>query len=77
MRRSWILSFIVLIVLFVFLDLFVAEHLHAVFPWSHVAGFFSLFGLLGCLALIGFAKLIGHYWLQKKEDYYDRDDGNK
>jgi hypothetical protein len=75
-NRFWIISLIVLLVAFVLLDLFVAHH-HEVFPWSTLPGFFSVFGFIGCLLLIGFSKLIGHYWLQKKEDYYERDDGDK
>ncbi len=42
-------------------------------PWAGIVGFYLLFGFFGCLLLIGFAKLLGHYWLQRREDYYDRD----
>ena len=47
------------------------EEAHGDFWWHRIDGFFALFGLLICLAMMGFAKLIGHYWLQRKEDYYD------
>jgi hypothetical protein len=29
------------------------------------------------LAIIGVAKLLGHYWLQRREDHYDRDDDSE
>jgi hypothetical protein len=48
-----------------------AEH-HGEFWWSQVYGFFSLFGLIGCLAIIGFAKLVLGPWLQRRENYYHR-----
>lgn len=47
------------------------------FAWSKILGFFALFGLIGCVALILISKWLGHYWLQRKEDYYDRNDGNE
>ena len=74
MKRTWIFTFITILAVFVLLDLFLSGQGHDIFPWSRVAGFFALYGLLGCLALIGLAKLIGHFWLQRKEDYYDKDD---
>lgn len=78
MKRSWFVVFITLLVIFVLVDLFfVSEHGHNAFPWSHLAGFFALLGFIGCLAIIAVAKLIGHYWLQRKEDYYDRDDDDE
>jgi hypothetical protein len=48
-----------------------AEH-HGGFWWSHVYGFFSLFGFFGCLAIILVAKLVLGPWLQRKENYYHR-----
>ena len=47
------------------------------FVWSNILGFFALFGLIGCVALILISKWLGHHWLQRKEDYYDRNDGNE
>jgi len=41
------------------------------FWWSHLYIFFALLGFLGCVAMIYIAKWLGHYWLQRKEDYYD------
>ncbi|MFQ5996408.1 MAG: hypothetical protein ACE5KP_02130 [Dehalococcoidales bacterium] len=73
MKRTWLLVSITLLILFILLDLFLVSG-HVEFPWSRLAGFFSLFGFLGCLLIIVLAKLLGHYWLQRKENYYDRDD---
>lgn len=78
MKRSWFVVFLTLLAIFVSVDLlFVSGHGHNVFPWSRLAGFFALLGFIGCLAIIAVAKLIGHYWLQRKEDYYDRDDDDE
>jgi hypothetical protein len=44
---------------------------HGEFWWSHVYGFFSLLGFVGCIATILVAKFLGEVWLQRKEDYYD------
>jgi hypothetical protein len=43
---------------------------HGEFWWSHLYGFFSLFGFIGCLAIIVFAKLVLGPWLQREENYY-------
>ncbi|HLA04615.1 MAG TPA: hypothetical protein VJZ16_01400 [Syntrophales bacterium] len=41
--------------------------------WNRIPGFFALFGFFGCLLIVVFAKLLGKFLLQKKEDYYDAD----
>ena len=41
--------------------------------WNRVPAFFALFGLVGCLLIIVFAKALGKALLQKKEGYYDAD----
>ncbi len=38
---------------------------------EHLPGFWSGFGLLGCLLLVVFAKTFGHLGVSKREDYYD------
>lgn len=45
---------------------------HGEFWWSQVYGFFSLFGFVGCLAIIVFAKVVLGPWLQRNENYYQR-----
>lgn len=47
---------------------------HGDFIWYSIFGFFALFGLIGCIALVLISKWLGHYWLQRKENYYDRND---
>jgi len=44
---------------------------HGEFWWSHVYGFFSLFGFVGCLAIVAAAKFVLGPWLQRNENYYD------
>ncbi|MBU0575259.1 MAG: hypothetical protein KJ704_03340 [Proteobacteria bacterium] len=41
--------------------------------WNRVPAFFALFGFLGCLLIIFFAKWLGKLFLRKGEDYYDAD----
>jgi hypothetical protein len=41
------------------------------FSWTHFNGFYAVLGFIGCVAMIYVAKWLGHFWLQKKEDYYD------
>ena len=78
MKRVWILISVCVLVIFILFDLLIVSgHVGMEFPWSRIAGFFSLFGFIGCLAIIGLAKLLGHYWLQRKEDYYNKSDGNE
>ena len=76
-RKRW-LTLIATLIVFIILDvLMVMGHAHFTFPWSHIPGFFSFFGFFGCLAIIYGAKLLGHFWLQRGEDYYDKDDEHK
>ncbi|MCX5916122.1 MAG: hypothetical protein NTX30_05460 [Deltaproteobacteria bacterium] len=44
---------------------------HPHFWWQYVPVYDAVFGFLGCLLIILLAKTLGHFWLQKKEDYYD------
>ncbi len=39
--------------------------------WHRIPAFFALFGFCGCLLILLFAKALGKFLLQKKEDYYD------
>lgn len=49
---------------------------HGEFWWSDIRGFFALFGFASALLLILIPRLVGRYWLQKRDDYYDRDGGD-
>lgn len=44
--------------------------------WTQMPGFFSMFGFFVCLILIVFAKGLGN-WLQRPDDYYDREGGDE
>ncbi len=39
--------------------------------WEKLPIFEAVFGFLGCLLIIFVSKALGHFFLQKKEDYYD------
>ena len=75
MKRTWITVFIAALILSFAADfLSNSGEVHGEFPWSHIPGFFALFGFVCCVAIVTISKLIGHYWLRRKEDYYDRND---
>ncbi len=76
MKRIVLLTLIALI-LSVILDLLLRNQGHGDFAWSSVLGFFALFGLIGCVAIVLVSKWLGHHWLQRKEDYYDSNDDDK
>lgn len=66
-------SFLVFGVVLVLFDGFlIYSHLtHAVFPWDHVPGFSTLYGLLSTYLIVVISKWVGHTFLMKREDYYD------
>jgi hypothetical protein len=41
--------------------------------WDRIPAFFALYGFIGCLLIIVFAKSLGKLFLRKREDYYDAD----
>jgi hypothetical protein len=49
---------------------------HPEFPWLF-PGFAALYGFASCIFIIVFSKWIGHTWLMKEEDYYDRNGHRK
>ncbi|MBN2331487.1 MAG: hypothetical protein JXO49_11640 [Deltaproteobacteria bacterium] len=51
-------------------DFLAARH-HPHFWGDSVIGFWSLFGIGGCLGMIVICKGLSHVWLMKGEDYYD------
>lgn len=50
---------------------FFAERHEPHFWGDNVIGFWTGFGLLGCLVMIVICKGLSHVWLMKSEDYYD------
>lgn len=63
--------FFVFLALAVVFDFYAARHEPHFFGDS-IIGFWSLFGILGCLGMIILCKGLSHVWLMKKEDYYDK-----
>lgn len=45
------------------------EHAHT--NVERMPGFWALFGLLGCMAIIVLSKAFGHLGIMTREDYYD------
>jgi len=48
------------------------EHAHPQ-SWDRVPLFYAAYGFVGCTVIVVVAKTLGKWWLQKREDYYDRD----
>lgn len=44
---------------------------HGHFWFEGLPAFGSIYGFISCALIIIVSKFIGHYWLMKKEDYYD------
>ena len=56
--------------IFALLGFFVVpEHPH--FFWEKIPAFDAIFGFWGCIVIVLIAKSLGHYLLEKDEDYYD------
>jgi len=47
-------------------------HLHPHFWWEKIPVFSAVYGFIGCVIIIVVSKAIGHQWLQKEEDYYEK-----
>ena len=78
MRRPFIIILIAMLVLSLLLDvLFRTWEGHGGLLGFHMPGLFALFGFIACVLLILVSKFIGHYWLQRKEDYYEGEDDDK
>jgi len=58
---------------------FVLLYLHPEvhFYWERLPVFGAVYGFIGCIVIILGSKAIGHLWLQKKEDYYEKDEKNQ
>jgi len=44
---------------------------HPHFWWQKIPLFDAVFGFIGCIAIIFFAKWIGWHWLTRDKNYYD------
>ncbi len=57
--------------LLVIVDFIIPRHeIH--FFGDKIPGFWSFFGFVACVLIILVSKWIGHLWLMKDEDYYDK-----
>ena len=78
MKRLWTVIFIAALILFITVDLLRPHNEgHDGLAWSHIPGFFALFGFIAGVVIIVVARIVGRHWLQRKEDYYDRKDGDE
>ena len=60
-----------ILVLLVAADFIIPRHeIH--FFGDKVPGFWSLFGVISCVLIIVVSKWLGHHWLMRGEDYYDK-----
>lgn len=41
------------------------------FLWERVPFFSAFYGFVGCILIILGSKALGHWWLQKEENYYE------
>jgi hypothetical protein len=39
--------------------------------WERIPVFEAVFGFVGCIVLIIVAKILGRFFLERREDYYD------
>ena len=60
-----------MLVLLILADFVIPRHeIH--FFGDKIPGFWSLFGFISCVLIIVVSKWIGHHWLVRDEDYYDK-----
>jgi hypothetical protein len=71
-RRVWIATAIFLGVS-ALLDFAIRGYAHPEFWWHTMPGFDLLYGFVGCGAIVFFSKWLGHRFLMRSEDYYERD----
>jgi len=58
-----------------FVHLYLHPEVH--FFWERIPIFSAVYGFIGCIVIILGSKAIGHFWLQKKEDYYEKNEKNQ
>ena len=72
MKRAWTVTAI-LVAVSVVVDIATLPFAHPEFWWHTVPGFDLLFGFLGCGAIVYGSKWLGHKFVMRDEDYYERD----
>lgn len=61
----------VLLAVLVAVDFFIHRE-HATLIWESIPGFNALYSLIATVLIIVISKFLGHVWLMKPENYYDR-----
>jgi len=69
MKKLQITLFVLLAVMVV-ADAFIPKE-HTVLAWEAVPGFYALFGVVASILLLVVSKVLGHFFIQKRENYYD------
>jgi predicted tellurium resistance membrane protein TerC len=69
-RWHWI-ALTLLTILTLIAEFTIVKH-HGDHWWSHIPGFYILWGFIGCVAIIYLSKWFGKYLIQRDEDYYDK-----
>lgn len=64
-----------ILALTVVIDFFLHRH-HSEFFWDEIPGFSALYGLISSVLIIGVAKTLGHFWLARPENYYEKTEGH-
>ena len=59
-----------ILVLLVAADFIIRHEIH--FFGDKIPGFWSLYGFISCVLIIVVSKWLGHHWLVRDEDYYDK-----
>ena len=72
MKRAWKVTAICVAVSAV-VDVALASFAHPEFWWHSVPAFDLVYGFVGCAAIVLFSKWLGHTFLMRDEDYYERD----
>lgn len=60
----------VVLALTVAIDFFISRH-HHVFFWEDIPGFSAFYGFISCVLIVVISKALGHYWLERSEEYYN------
>ena len=59
-----------ILVLTVAIDFLLPRH-YSHFFWDDIPGFNAVYGLISCVLIVVISKALGHYWLERSEDYYN------
>lgn len=73
MKRIWLISLPILLVLSLLFDFVfkIGGESHGEMWWVNFHLFYVALGFIGCVGMVYIAKWIAHHWLGRREDYYD------